>query len=366
MKFTWEDETFLRRALALAANGLQSVSPNPAVGALVVRENQVIAEGWHLRAGGPHAEAVALERAGTEARGATLYVNLEPCCHWGRTPPCSEAIIRAGIRRVVACTSDPNPKVDGGGFRALDAAGIELSFGFLVDEAETLNEVYFYYMRTRRPFVHIKAGMSLDGRIATATGKSQWITSEEARRYAHRLRQRYDAILVGANTLEIDNPRLDVRVEGGGVINRIILDSRLRIRSDARLFENDAGGSVIIATTASAPADRIAEIESHGATVIVCEEKDGRVAIGDLLTRLGARGITGLMVEGGGETIASFFENGAVQKVTFVFAPLVIGGRTSVPAVGGRVIDELAQAWRLKDLRSFKLGPDIAIEGYPA
>lgn len=366
MKFTWEDETFLRRALTLAANGLQTVSPNPAVGALVVRDNQVIAEGWHIRAGEQHAETVALARAGEEARGAALYVNLEPCCHYGRTPPCCDAIIRAGIRRIVACTSDPNPKVNGGGFRALDAAGIELSFGFLVNEAERLNEVYFHFMRTRRPFVHVKAGMSLDGRIATSSGKSQWITSDESRRYAHRLRQRYDAILVGAKTLAVDNPRLDVRVEGGGVISRVVLDSRLSLDPGARIFQAEAGGAVIIATTADAPERKIREIRDLGADVIVCAEKDGRVAIDDLLAKLGERTITGMMVEGGGETIAAFFAAGAVQKVTFVLAPLIIGGHASVPVVGGAEIDELAEAWRLKDLRSFSLGPDIAIEGYTA
>lgn len=365
MIFTPEDEVFLRRTFKLARKGVQSVSPNPVVGAVVVKNNRIIAEGWHLKTGCNHAEVNAIESAGDLVGGSTIYVNLEPCCHYGRTPPCTKAIINAGITRVVACTVDPNPLVNGGGFKELLDAGVEISFNNLVQEAEKLNEVYFHFMKTGKPFIHIKAGMSMDGRIASSTGKSQWITSEKARRYAHRLRQRYDSILVGFKTLMMDDPRLDVRIEGGGVIHRIVLDSQLNISLDAKLLKSQAGGDVIIATTDGADKEKIKTVRGTGAKVIICEENNNKVDLGNLIDHLGELGITSMMVEGGGETIASFLKDQLVNKVTFVYAPMIIGGRKSVPVVSGGEIDNLSEAFRLKDLRSFKLGSDIGIEGYP-
>jgi diaminohydroxyphosphoribosylaminopyrimidine deaminase/5-amino-6-(5-phosphoribosylamino)uracil reductase len=254
--------------------------------------------------------------------------------------------------------------VNGKGLEILHSAGVEVVCGFLAEEAETLNEVYFHFMRTGLPFVHIKAGMSMDGRIASSTGKSQWITSETARRYAHRLRQRYDAILVGKRTLLADDPRLDVRVEGGGTIHRIVLDSMLELPEDARLLHSNAGRDIIIATTDAAPPEKIKRLQGANANVLVCERDNGKVALTDLCIRLGKVNITSILVEGGGETIASFLMSRLANKITFVYAPMIIGGTKSVPAVAGSDIDELTEARRLRKLRSFKLGPDIAIEGY--
>jgi len=359
-----EYERHLRRAITLACRGLDTVSPNPAVGAVIVKEGRVVGEGWHRRAGAPHAEALALGAAGADAAGATLFANLEPCCHRGRTPPCVDAIIEAGIERVVACIEDPNPLVGGKGFAKLRSAGIEVDVGRLASRAERLNEVYLHCVRRRAPFVHVKAGLSMDGRIATAAGESQWITSERALRYAQRLRRRYDAILVGVGTLLADDPLLTVRVKGGGAIHRIVIDSRLRTPPDAKVFSAAAAGDILIATTENADMGRLSELRSRGAEVVVCGTRDEKVDLAQLLDILFQRGITSVMVEGGGETIAAFLEAGLVNKVTFVYAPKIIGGHRAVPAVGGRELTRLGDAVSLRDLRSFRLGPDIAIEGY--
>ena len=359
-----EYDRHLRRAITLARRGLDTVSPNPAVGAVVVRYGRVVGEAWHRRAGAPHAEPAALEAAGELAAGATLFVNLEPCCHRGRTPSCADAVIEAGVSRVVACIEDPNPLVGGKGFAKLRSAGIEVDVGRLAARAERLNEVYLHCVRRRTPFVHAKAGLSLDGRIATAAGESRWITSESARRYSQRLRRRYDAILVGVGTLIADDPLLTARVKGGGAIHRIVVDSRLRTPADAKIFSAAATGDIIIATTEHADKGRAGELRSRGADVVVCGARDEKVDPEQLLGILFQRGITGVVVEGGGETIAAFLGAGLVNTVTFVYAPKIIGGHRAVPAVGGRELERLGDAMRLRDLRSFRLGPDIAIEGY--
>lgn len=366
MSIDARDKIYLKRALELAELGKQTVSPNPAVGAVVVKDGQVIAEGWHKKTGGPHAEAEALSNISRDqAEGSTIYINLEPCCHHGRTPPCTDAIIDKGIARAVFCMIDPNPRVNGSGAQALRNAGIEVDFGVLEAEARQLNEIYVHHMETGRPFIHIKAGLSLDGRLATATNKSQWITGEEARAYAHKLRQRYDGILVGSRTLQIDNPRLDVRVDEGGNIHRIILDSTLKIRTDARIFSRDAGKEIIIATTSRSENRKRKELEDAGARIIISDGEDGRVGLLEMSRQLGSLGITGLMVEGGGETISSFLRQDLVNKVTFVYAPIIIGGRNAVPVVGGEDIDSLTEALHLRFIDSFRLGNDIAIDGYP-
>jgi diaminohydroxyphosphoribosylaminopyrimidine deaminase/5-amino-6-(5-phosphoribosylamino)uracil reductase len=364
MPITAEDIRFLKRTFVLARRGLNSVSPNPAVGAVIVKGGLVIAEGWHRRAGQPHAEVVAIEKASGKTEGATLYVNLEPCCHLGRTPPCTDAIIAAGIGRVVACITDPNPKVNCNGIKNLRGAGLEVEVGHLAPQAERLNEVYLHRTRIGRPFIHVKAGLSLDGRIATAAGESRWITSERARLYAHRLRQRYDAILVGIGTVLADDPRLTVRAEGGGSIHRIVVDSRLRIPLDARMFSLESGGKTFIATTDAGSEDKIRILVERGVEIIKCADKENKVDLECLLDKLNEREITSVLVEGGGEIIAGFFRAGLVDKVTFVYAPKIIGGRQSVPVVGGGDIELLEDALKLRDLRCFRLGPDIAVEGY--
>jgi diaminohydroxyphosphoribosylaminopyrimidine deaminase/5-amino-6-(5-phosphoribosylamino)uracil reductase len=364
MNFSHQDEVYLRHALRLARKGIQTVSPNPAVGAVIVRDGEVIAEAWHKQAGELHAERLALESISGHAAGATLYVNLEPCCHWGQTPPCTDIIISERISRVVACTADPNDKVAGQGFEILRQAGIEVSYGHLEGRAEKLNEVFFHDITTGKPFVHVKAGVSLDGKIATSTGKSQWITSEKARLYAHRLRQRYSAILVGTNTVLIDDPSLNVRTSDGGSIHRVIIDSELKLPLTAKLFQQEAGGKIFIATSRNVTAAKAVEFEKAGATLLKCKTENGKIDLNDLMTQLSANGINSLMVEGGGETIASFLAAGLVNKMTLVYAPIVIGGRASVSVASGLEIDSLSEAHQLHSLRSFKLGPDIAIEGY--
>lgn len=364
MSFTKEDEKFLKRALSLAEMGIQTVSPNPAVGAVIVHHGDIISEGWHKRKGSPHAEALAIKQLDGKAEGATIYVNLEPCSHWGLTPPCCDAIIKAGIKRVVSCGVDPNPKVKGRGFGILKEAGIDVSFGHLEEAARKLNEAFYHFHETGRPFVHVKAGMSLDGRIATSTNKSQWITSEDSRRYAHLLRQRYDAILVGINTVIHDDPSLDVRLPEGGYNQRIIMDSHLRIPLNARVLTGSANAGLTIVTT-SRDCNQIGQIQQMGAEVIICDEKDGRIDVEDMLSALGKKGINSVLVEGGGEIISSFFRNNLVNKITFVYAPLIIGGRNAVPAVGGTDIDLLSQGIKLTGVKHFTLGPDIAIEAYP-
>ena len=364
MSFTKVDERFLRRALNLARMGIQTVSPNPAVGAVIVQDDEIISEGWHKKKGSPHAEALAIKQLDGKAEGATIYVNLEPCSHWGQTPPCCDAIIKAGIKRVVCCGVDPNPKVQGRGFSILKDAGIEVSCGHLEKEARKLNEAFYHYHETKRPFIHVKAGMSMDGRIATSTYKSQWITSEDARHYAHKLRQRYDAILVGINTVIQDDPSLDVRLPEGGYNQRLIMDSKLRLPLDARVLTGSANAGLSIITT-NRDCNAIALIQELGAEVIVCDEKDGHIDINDMLKTLGKKGINSILVEGGGEIISAFFRNNLVNKLTFVYAPLIIGGKNAIPAVGGSDIDSLTQGIKLKDVRSFHLGRDIAIEAYP-
>ena len=325
----------------------------------------MISEGWHRRAGEEHAECLALKKAGKLARGSTLYVNLEPCNHFGLTPPCTEAIINAGVNRVVACIVDPNPLVQGKGIKRLRDAGLGVDVGHLQAQAEKLNEVYIHFIKNRTPFVHVKAGLSMDGRIATASGQSQWITSDRARRFAHRLRRRYDAILVGIGTVLADDPRLNVRLEGDGEIQRIILDSRLRTSPDARIFSVAEGQDIIIATTDTAKRERLDILRSRGAEVIVCTSKNDRVDLNELMRLLGERRITSVLVEGGGAVIAGFINAGLVNKVTFVYAPKIIGGKGAVPVVGGKDIENLDDAYELKNLRCFRLGPDIAVEGYP-
>lgn len=366
MAISPDDIRFLKRTFTLARRGLNTVSPNPAVGAVIVKEGKVVGEGWHRRAGESHAEVKALKAAGAEAKGATLYVNLEPCCHWGRTPPCTDAIIAAGVDRVVACSPDPNPRVNCSGIERMRQAGIDVEVGTLSDQAEKLNEVYFHNVHNGRPFVHVKAGLSMDGKIATASGESKWITSERARRYAHRLRQRYDSILVGIGTVLADDPRLTVRIDDeGGSIHRIIVDSRLRIPLNARLFSLESGGIIFIATTDAAEASLAKEIEKLNVEIIYCSSKNEQVDLECLVKLLGERGITSVLVEGGGEMIAGFFKAGLVDKVTFVYAPIIIGGRKATPVVGGSELESLSAAYRLRDLRCFRLGPDIAVEGYP-
>lgn len=360
------DRYFMQEALKLAAKAEGYTSPNPLVGAVVVKDNRIVGRGYHKKAGTPHAEVHALNNAGELARGGTIYVTLEPCCHYGRTPPCTEAIKAAGIKRVVVAMTDPNPLVAGKGLKILKEAGIEVTTGVLADEAARLNEVFIKYITTGRPFVVLKAAVSLDGKIATVTGESKWITGPESREYTHRLRHRYDAILVGINTVLTDNPSLTARLPGDGGIDpvRVILDSKCRTPLNAKIINQSSKAKTIIACTKDAPEDRIKALKEAGTEVIVLPHKEGKVDILELLKELGRRQVTSILVEGGAQVHGSFLTAGAVDKVYWFIAPLLIGGGKAPGAVAGEGIKKLSEAVRLSELKVHRLGPDICIEGY--
>lgn len=354
------DVDALRLALELAEIAEGDTSPNPLVGAVVVRDGKVVGRGYHRQCGGPHAEVFALDEAGDAARGATLYVTLEPCCHVGRTPPCTERILSAGIARVVAATEDPNPLVCGRGFAALQAAGVTVDVGLLRREAERQNEIFRTFITTGRPFVHLKLATSLDGRIATRTGVSQWITGEAAQRVAHRLRRRHAAIAVGIRTVLRDDPLLTVRHVVGRTPVAVVIDRHGRLPSDARLLE--AGRSTIVAAS-SVPPERLASLTAAGCHVLLLPADDGSVDLGALVEELGGRGFDSLLIEGGGETAAGFLAAGLVDRVTFFVAPLLIGGRDAVASIGGRGPAELADAIRLRDVTLTWAEEDLVYSG---
>jgi len=358
------DLSFMRRAFALALLAKGRTSPNPMVGAVLVKEGRVVGEGYHAFAGGDHAEVRALKAASFQAEGATLYVNLEPCCHVGRTPPCTEALIRAGIKKVIASTLDPNPLVSGKGVERLKEAGIEVEVGLLAEEARRLNEAFFAFIATGRPFVILKAASSLDGRIATRAGESRWITGEEARRRVHELRDEVDAVLVGIGTVLKDDPALTVRLGRQGTRNplRVIVDAYARLPLEAKALQDPA--KTLVAASREAPGEQVGALRRRGAEVVLLDGQPGQVSLTLLMEELGKRGIVSVMIEGGAEINASALAEGIVDKVLLFLAPLLIGGREAPSAVGGRGIERLSQAIRLKDLRIERLGEDLLIEGY--
>lgn len=361
---TVADERFMRRALELAERGRGLTSPNPMVGAVVVAASgEVVGEGTHLRAGGPHAEREALDAAGPRARGATLYLTLEPCAHQGRTPPCVPAVVEAGIARVVAAIGDPNPLVAGRGFELLRGAGIEVRQGVLAAEAARQNRVFLTAVAERRPHVTLKAGMTLDGKIADASGASRWITGEAARAHAHRLRSESDAVVVGITTVLRDDPELTVRLSRPWPREpyRVVLDTGGRTPPGARLIGAGDPRRALIAVGDGAPADRTERLAAAGATVVRCATRDGRVDPGALLAELYAREARGVLVEGGGEVHAAFLDAGLVDRVAIFVAPLLVGGRSAPAAVGGAG-RELKSAVRLGPLAVTPLGDDLLIE----
>jgi len=364
------DRRHLRLALALAARGAGQTSPNPMVGAVVVRGGRVVGRGYHTRAGAPHAEAVALAQAGRRARGAILYVNLEPCCHFGRTPPCVDTIIGAGVRRVVACMRDPDPRVRGRGFRALRAAGVRVRVGVLLREAGVLNAEFVRRLAAARPLVTLKAGMSLDGRIATRSGESKWITSSRARAAARDLRLAHDAVLVGVNTVVRDDPRLTARVGGVGRATgmrrpgpvRVVLDARLRTPPRARLL-NDGGPQAIILTLKAAPEARRRRLRGAGALVLDVPGRDGQVSVGGALRELARRGITSVLVEGGSEVLGAMLDARMADRLALFVAGRVLGGRGALPVFGGRGVGRLRDAVRIRDMSVRPVGQDFLVEG---
>lgn len=361
-----DDLRFMRRALTLAWRGRDTVAPNPMVGAVVVREGHTVGEGHHQKAGHDHAEVVALRAAGEKARGATLYVNLEPCCHTGkRTPPCTEVILNAGVKRVVLSMKDPNPQVFGEGIRRLRAHGVEVTSGLLTREAFEQNRGFASLIRQGRPFVTLKGAMSLDGKIATSTGDSQWISGDESLRYAHRLRETHDAIVVGIRTAEKDDPRLTTRTGRPRAHQpiRVILDSSGRLSPASRLFSEQGGGPVWVVVGKGCQRKAIEALEKKGARVLVLPEtRPGEIDLLRLLSELSSAGALTVLVEGGSRINASFFSEGLVDRIRVVLAPLVIGGADAIGWIGGHSPERLAGALRIPSFSVVRrLGADLLV-----
>ncbi|WP_027339145.1 bifunctional diaminohydroxyphosphoribosylaminopyrimidine deaminase/5-amino-6-(5-phosphoribosylamino)uracil reductase RibD [Halonatronum saccharophilum] len=359
------DEKYMKVALELAQKADGRTSPNPLVGAVIVKGEKVIGRGYHQYAGGPHAEINALKDADRQAQGANLYVTLEPCSHYGKTPPCTQAILDSGIKRVFIGMEDPNPRVSGRGIQLLKENGVEVEVGILEEKAKKINEVFIKYITTKRPYIILKNGITLDGKIATKTGHSKWITGEESRFLVHKLRDKVDGILVGIGTVLSDDPRLTTRLpEGGKDPVRVILDGRLRVPLDAKVIKNDSEDKVIVATLKGNDKNKIKKLEQLGVKVIEVS-KGPRVDLKELLKKLGELEITSVLVEGGSEINASFLNGGFVDKLYYFIAPKIIGGSDSIPVVGGVGVEKINNGIQIVDKEVKLVGDDILLIGYP-
>jgi diaminohydroxyphosphoribosylaminopyrimidine deaminase/5-amino-6-(5-phosphoribosylamino)uracil reductase len=355
------DVGWMRRALELASRGRGAVEPNPLVAAVLVREGEVVGEGWHQRFGGPHAEVEALRGAGNGARGATLYVTLEPCCHYGKTAPCTRALIEAGVARVVAACRDPFPPVSANGLPELRAAGIAVEAGLLRREAQELNAPYFKHRATGRPFVTAKWAITLDGKVATRRGDSRWVSSAQARERVQQLRAVSDAVLVGIGTVLADDPLLTCRLPSARALTRIVLDGSAQLPLGSRLVESAAQSPVLVAATADAPAERVSALRARGVEVLLLPAAEERVSLEALLDELGRRGMTNLLVEGGPMVFAGFFVRRLVDAVVVYLAPKLIGGEGAPGALGGEGAATMAEAVGL-DLRGWeRVGEDLEL-----
>ena len=355
------DEDYMKLALQLARKGLGQTSPNPMVGAIIVKGKRPIAKGYHRRFGGKHAEINAIESAAESVRGATLYVTLEPCCHYGKTPPCVDTIVQNKIKRIVIGCLDPNPLVNGKSVEILKQQGVETEVGVLEDECRSLNESHFKYVTTGVPLVTLKFAQTLDGRIATATGHSRWISSEKFQCLAHKLRAANDAIMVGVDTVLVDNPQLTVRLVKGSSPVRIVLDSKLRIPHDAQILGNQELARTIIATTTPADKTKFSGLFEAGIEVLaIPENEEGNVDLKVLLGMLGKRNISSVLVEGGGGVITSMLRQNLVDKMVVAVAPRIMG--RGVEAVGELNIGEVNQAIKLNFVKTYRLGEDLVIE----
>jgi len=356
-------EYYMNLAIKLALKGKGLVSPNPLVGSIVVKNGYIIGRGFHAKAGLAHAEVVALDEAGNAAEGATLYVTLEPCCHYGRTPPCVARIIKSGVKEVIVGMSDPNPLNNGKGVEILKQNKIKVKVGVLEDRLRRINEAFIKYITKKVPLVTVKVAESLDGRIATRTGDSKWITSDKSRSFAHRSRSNYDAIMVGVNTVLRDNPKLDAWFSKIQPI-KIIVDSQLSIPAKANVFSGSK--PVIIATLSSALGQETEnrKILSAKANILDVKEKSGQVNLKDMMKKLAGMGITSILVEGGGMLIGSLFDEGLVDKIMFFISPKIIGGKDAIGSVMGQGVLRVERALKLKDITLRRFGEDFLIEGY--
>lgn len=357
------DITYMKRALKLAEKGMGRTTPNPAVGCVIVNNGKIIGEGWHKKAGGLHAEAHALEMAGEAARGADVYVTLEPCCHTGKTPPCCDALIKAGVKRVVAAMGDPNPQVNGGGLRALEQAGIRTHCGLLETEARALNRSFIKHITTGRPYVIFKCAMTLDGKIATVTGESRWISCEDSRKYVHRMRAMSDAVMVGVDTIINDNPQLTVRHVRGRNPLRIIVDTHLRTPLSISILSGRMAKKTIIATTETNPRVHRRYLQS-GATVLACRQTNAKVDLHDLWRQLGTMGIQSILLEGGSRVAGEALKQGLIDECVFFYAPKIIGSDGFSPfAITG--LTSMDQAITFTDFKVQRIGADIVVTTCP-
>jgi diaminohydroxyphosphoribosylaminopyrimidine deaminase/5-amino-6-(5-phosphoribosylamino)uracil reductase len=360
---TATDTTYMKRALTLAKKGLGKTRPNPAVGCVIVKDGIIVGEGWHKKAGGPHAEVHALEMAGENARGADLFVTLEPCSHTGKTPPCCEAVIRAKVKRVVVGMGDPNPQVNGSGLKALQQAGIETLVGVLDQECSEINLPFIKHITTGLPYVTYKCAMTLDGNIATITGESRWISGEESRKYVHLMRSQSDAIMVGIDTVIADNPQLTVRHVRGKSPLRVIVDTRLRTPESVNVLNDQLSSKTIIATTETNPRVHLRYLR-QGVTILVCDEYDGRVSMVDLLQKLGKMGVQSLLLEGGSQLAGNMVQHGMIDELVFFVAPKIIGSNGFAPfRLQG--ITSMDQAIKLDFIDVRRIGPDIIVTARP-
>lgn len=357
------DISYMKRALTVARKGIGRTAPNPSVGCVIVKDGKIIAEGWHKKAGGPHAEIHALQQAGEAARGADVYVTLEPCCHTGKTPPCSSALIAAGVKRVVAAMADPNPLVSGGGLLALRQAGIETHCGILETEARAINRAFIKHVSTGRPHVTYKCAMTLDGKIATVTGESRWISCETSRRFVHRLRTQCDAVMVGVDTIITDDPQLTVRHVRGKSPLRVIVDSTLRTPMSVQVLSTSLAKKTLIATVETNPSMHL-RYQQSGAIILVCKELNGKVDLMDMLKQLGTRGIQSVLLEGGSRLAGEALRQGLIDECLFFYAPKVIGSDGFSPfAITG--ITSMDKSFTFAQIGVRQLGTDIVISARP-
>jgi diaminohydroxyphosphoribosylaminopyrimidine deaminase/5-amino-6-(5-phosphoribosylamino)uracil reductase len=358
-----DDEKWMKRALRLAEKGRGRTSPNPMVGAILVKDDKLVGEGYHAKAGEAHAEIIALQRAREEARGAILYLNLEPCTHYGKTPPCAPQVVEAGVKRVVVGMEDPNPLVKGKGIEILRSAGLDVEVGILDKECRRLNEAFCKYILKKEPFVILKAAATLDGKIATRNGDSKWISGETSRRFLHKLRSQVDGVLVGIGTVLKDDPLLTARVRGGRDPYRIVLDSRLKISEAARVI-GTLPSKAIVATTELAPEDKIERLGKRGARILTLDSKEGRVNLKSCLSKLGEIGMMSLLVEGGSQVNGSFLDEGLIDKLLLFLSPKLIGDNQALGIFGGSGVSNLQEAIPLKEINARRIGEDILLEGY--
>lgn len=361
------DIRFMKKALQQARKGLGRTSPNPAVGAVIVIEDKVVAAGYHKKAGMPHAELEVLNSLGGEAPGGTLYVTLEPCNHYGRTPPCTEAILKSGLRRVVVGMRDPNPDVKGGGCEYLEEKGLSVTTGILEEQCRRLNEAFLKFVTTKRPFVMVKSALTLDGFTGTAKGHSKWITNEKSRKFVHLLRDRVDAVLVGVGTVVSDDPLLTARLgrHRGRDPLRIIVDTHLRIPARAKVLNHDSSAETIVVSGSGSSSKNPRKLQKNGVSAITCPIKSGRIDLTALMGILGEKSITSLLVEGGATLIGSLIKDKLIDKFFIFKAPKILGGDDGIPMAAGRGPDKMDQCLFLKDLDVRRFGGDTLFTAYP-